>query len=171
MGAGAVLMGPYPPDTVAGDQYPKFTPGETYVVNGVEYRYAKFDNGTGNVASAAGGAAYLKDNDPYTVTSDKTDSMTGAAIPTGCVGIFQGVATDGYFIWLATKGQYTVRLASGDSNGAAGNKIFAPASDADLDLRSEADASVAAAEIPATEIGRQLAAGSGNTALVMLNIP
>lgn len=169
MGSGPALAA-FNPSQNYNDVRPTFVPGETFENNGVTYKYALFDNGTGNVASAAGGAAYLKDNDPYTVTSDKTDSITGAAIPAGCAGIFQGVVTDGYFTWLVVKGQYTVRLASGDSNGTAGNKIFAPASDADLDLRSEADSSVAAAEIPATEVGRQLAAGASNTALVMLNI-
>jgi hypothetical protein len=171
MGSGVVMMGVYPPDFPTGEQFPTFAPGEEYSVNGVIYRYAKFDNGTGNVAAAAGGAAYWKDKANGLVTSDKTDSQYGAAVPSGVAGIFIGVTTDGYFCWLARKGSYTVSLASGDSNGAVGNKIFAPASDVDLTLRSEADSSVSSSEIPATEIGRQLAAGSGNTALVMLNIP
>lgn len=169
--SGVALIGPRPADNTTGEQFAKFQPGYRLKVGDVEYEYVKFNNGAGNVASADGGAAYWKDFDSFEVTSDKTDSQAGASNPSGCAGIFIGVMTDGYYGWVAKNGPYTVRLAAGDSNGAVGNKIFAPASDADLDLRSEADSSVSAAEIPATELGRQMAAGSNNTALVLLDIP
>ena len=165
------MMAPRPQDNTTGEQFAKFNPGERYQSGANEFVYAKFDNGQGNVASAAGAAAYWKDKVNGTVTSDKTDNQLGAAVPSGVAGIFQGIVTDGYFVWLAVTGPYTVSLASGDSNGAVGNKIFAPASDVDLTLRSEADSSVSTSEIPATEIGRQLAAGASNAALVDLFIP
>lgn len=167
-GAGPALMAMRPTDIGVGEPFATFQPGYRFVYGDNEFLYVRFDNGQGNVASAAGGAAYWKDRAGGIVTSDKTDNQEGAANSSGIAGIFQGVTTDQYFTWLVTKGPYTVQLAAGDSNGAVGNKVFAPASDVDLTLRSEADSSVSSSEIPATEVGRQLAAGSANTALVVL---
>ena len=154
------------------DLTPQFRPGTVYEhpTTGRQYRYVRHDNGAA-VASANGGAAYWSDYANAVVSSDKTDNQMGATIPAGVAGIYQGVVTDRYFTWLVIKGSYTTMLAAADANGAVGNRIFAPASDADLRVRSEADSSVAAAEIPATEIGRQLAAGAADAALVLLNIP
>ncbi len=154
-----------------GDPVAKFQPGYRYNYGDNEFVYAKFDNGAGNVASAAGAAMYWKNRVTGVVTSDKTENQQGAAIGDGVAGIAQGVMTDLSYGFFVKSGPWTVRLASGDSNGAVGNKIFAPVADTDLDLRSEADASVSAAEIAVTEIGRQLAAGVANLALVLLNIP
>lgn len=152
------------------DIKPMFSLGATFShTNGKTYRYVRHDDGVA-VATAAGGAAYWLNRATGTVTSDKTSSAYGAAVGAGVAGIYQGVVTDQRYTWLVTEGAHVVMLAAGDSNGAVGNKIFAPVTDVNLTLRSEAEASVAAGEITATEIGRQIAAGSGDTALVALMI-
>ena len=152
---------------------PRYSLVEKFWHNGKGYRAVKFDNGAGNVAPSAGGPAYWMDSSAGKVTSDKTSSEAGAAIPTGVAGIFlTATITDLNYTIIQTDGTHlAVRLLAADSNGAVGNKIFAPVADADADLRSEADGSIAAAEIPATEVGRQMAAGSGNLAEVFLSIP
>ncbi len=156
------------------DKSPMFRPGDEFeTADGKVWLYAQFDNGAGNVASANGGAAYWKTYASGIVTSDKTDAEVGAAIPHGCAGILQGVVTDQYYTWLQKRGRRTnVRLLSADNNGAVGNKIFPPAADApnDLDLRSEALSSISASEIPAQQVGIQMAAGGSNLATVMLTI-
>lgn len=154
------------------DIRPVFRLGDKFThVNGNTYQYVKFDNGAGNVASVDGGAAYWKDKANWTVTSDKTDNQFGAAIPAGVAGVFLGVITDLRFTWVLKEGTYNLKLLAADSNGAVGNKIFSPVADTDLDFRSEADASVAAAEIPAQEVGRQQAAGASDRALCLVLIP
>ena len=156
------------------DQNAQFRVGDEFeMADGKTYIYVRFDNGAGNVASANGGAAYWKTYASGIVTSDKTDSEVGATIPLGCAGIFQGVVTDQYYTWLQKRGRRTsVRLLAGDSDGAVGNKVFPPAADApnDLDLRSEALSSISASEIPAQQVGVQMAAGASNLATVMLTI-
>ena len=170
-GSGVAQISFQPTDiSNGGDSVAKFQPGYRYHYGDNEFAYLKFDNGAA-VASVAGGAVYWKNRVTGVVTSDKTDNQEGAAVPAGVAGIAQGVITDLNYAFFVTGGPYTVKLAAGDSNGAVGNKIFAPATDVDTTLRSEADSSVAAAEIPATEIGRQLAAGAADAALVLLNIP
>jgi hypothetical protein len=150
----------YDPTLNFNDQKPMHSLGAIYRhASGKIFRYVKFDNGQGNVASAAGRAAYWKDYATAVVTSDKTDSQAGAGIPSGCAGAFQGVVTDGYYTWLQVGGPMTLRLSG---TGAVGNKIHAPAADTDLTFTTVADASAAAGAIPAPRIATQMVAGDGN---------
>lgn len=65
------------------------------------YRLVKFDNGTGNIASAAKGAAHWKDRSTFTVTSDQTDAESTI---NGVAGVFLGVVTDGYYCFIQIGG-------------------------------------------------------------------
>lgn len=155
------------------DSTPQFRPGTAYThpTTGAEYIYVQHHQGTATVASINGSPAYWRDRANAVVTMDKTDNEAGAAIPHGCAGVYQGVVTHLRYTWLQRKGRRTnVRLLAGDSNGATGNKIFPPASDADADFRTEALTSISAAEIPAQEVGIQIGAGASNLATVDLHI-
>jgi len=155
------------------DATPQFRPGMKYVhpTTGAEYLYVQHHQGTGTVASANGAAAYWRDVANAVVTADKTDNEVGATVAHGCAGVYQGVVTHLRYTWLQKTGRRAgVRLAAGDSNGATGNKIFPPASDADLTFRSEALTSIAGAEIPAQEVGIQVGAGAADLATVLLMI-
>ena len=155
------------------DATPQFNVGSVYKhpVTGSEYIYVQHHQGTATVASANGAPAYWRALATAVVTPDKTDNEAGATIPHGCAGVYQGVVTHLRYTWLQKTGRRTnVRLLAGDANGATGNKIFPPAADADLDFRSEALTSIAAAEIPAQEVGIQVGAGAANLATVLLMI-
>jgi len=65
------------------------------------YRLVKFDNGTGNVASAANGVAHWKDRSTFTVTSDYTDAESTI---NGVAGVFLGVVTDGSYCFVQIGG-------------------------------------------------------------------
>jgi hypothetical protein len=155
------------------DLTPKHSLIEKEWYNGKGYRYVRFDNGVGNVAPVAGGPAYWMDSSLGRVTSDKTSSEFGAALGDGVAGIFlTSVVTDLGFTWLQTDGTHlAVKLAAADGAGAAGNRIFAPQTDVDGELRSVADAAVTLPQSPATELGRQAAAAVANLAEVYLTIP
>jgi len=79
------------------------------------YRLVKFDNVTGNVASAAGGAAHWKTRASFIVTSDQTDAEAGVA---GVAGGFLGVVTDGNYCFVQIGG---VQSVTTDGNADAGD--------------------------------------------------
>lgn len=87
--------------------------GILYRHNGAIWRYVKFDNGQGNVASAAAGVAHWFALSPsagtFTVTSDQTDAI--GTINT-VAGIFGGVVTDGYYCWIQVGGTATAKTAA-----------------------------------------------------------
>lgn len=87
------------------DEVARQTPGSEVVIDGKVYQYVKFDNGTGNVASAANAIAYWKTPSSVTVTSDVSDSSANRP-----AGVFLGVLTDGYYGWIQKKG-YIAALA------------------------------------------------------------
>lgn len=87
------------------------------------YRLAKFDNGTGNVASVAGGAAHWKARADYTVTSDQTDAESSL---NGVAGAFLGVVTDGYYCFVQMGG---VQALVTDTTCAAGSALIATTTD------------------------------------------
>ena len=155
------------------DATPQFNVGAIFKhpTTGAEYIYVQHHQGTATVASANGAPAYWRALATAVVTADKTDNEVGAAIPHGCAGVYQGVVTHLRYTWLQRTGRRTnVRLLAGDANGATGNRIFPPASDADSDFRSETIASIAASEIPSQEVGIQVGAGAANLATVLLMI-
>lgn len=94
---------------------------------GNTYRYVLFSNGTGDVASAAKGAAYWSALNPqtptYTVTSDESDSLFGI---NGAAGIFGGVVTDGYYTWIQCAG---LRQVTATGAFVTGDKIIGSSTD------------------------------------------
>ena len=87
------------------------------------YKWIKFNNGAGNVASVAGNVAYYYgvSGDAVTggyenseVTMDLTDAYLGA-------GVFQAIIADGSFGWIQIKGAATLTTAL--TAGADGNKL------------------------------------------------
>lgn len=92
--------------------------------DGLGYRYVKFDNGSGNVASVDGKLAYhFADTvaDYWTVTMDVSDTDRNKVC-----GVFTAVIADGGFGWLQTKGPDTV-TTNGDDDIAEGDAIIASA--------------------------------------------
>lgn len=114
-----------PPDLTVGggiastnDAVAKNPLGTLYRYKGNLYRYVKFDNGSGDVASAAYGVSHWKTLDPsagtFTVTSDRTDALLNI---NGIAGIFGGVVTDGYYTWIQVGGLASVFVAAGTAVG------------------------------------------------------
>ena len=89
--------------------------GRLILHNGNLYRYVLFNNGAGNVASAAGGVAYWFALNPgaatplWTVTSDQTDSIMGI---NGVAGVFGGVVTDGNHCFVQVGGRVNAQVVS-----------------------------------------------------------
>jgi len=78
------------------------------------YRLVKFDNGSGNVASAAKGVAHWKDRSTFTVTSDVTDAESGN---NGVAGIFLAAITDGYYCFVQIGGLAQFTTGGGVADG------------------------------------------------------
>ena len=87
------------------------------------YKWVKFNNGAGDVASIAGDVAYYYgvSGDAVTggyenneVTMDRTDAFLAA-------GVFQAIIADGSFGWIQIKGPATLTQAL--TAGADGNKL------------------------------------------------
>lgn len=99
--------------------------------NGAYWRYVRFDNGTGNVASAAYGVAHWKTLTfptatavgVFTVTSDYTDAIGGINT---VAGIFGGVVTDGYYTFIQVSGKCTALTAA---SMVAGDKCIGSSTD------------------------------------------
>lgn len=92
------------------------------------YRLVQFNNGTGDVASVAGGAAVWKTRASYIVSSDGTDSE---APLNGCAGAFLNVVTDLYYCWVQMGG---VQALVTDTTQAAGTALIMPATTTDMTL-------------------------------------
>ena len=104
---------------------PEFTLGTVAEVQSSsgtkKYRYVKFDNGAGNVASVAGNFAYVlavsgaSAGETTTVTMDLSDSAGVGA------GVFQAVIADGGYGWVQISGYATLTTAL--TAGADGNAL------------------------------------------------
>ena len=112
------------------------------------YKYVKFNNGAGDVASIAGDVAYYYgvSGDAVTggyenseVTMDRTDAYLGA-------GVFQAIIADGSFGWIQIRGAATwTQALSAGADGDALTHIGAGA-DGALDVSAlVSDACVAIA--------------------------
>ena len=99
--------------TSTGDETARHTPGSKAVIDGKEYMYVLFDNGTDNVASAAGGTAFWKTMATFTVTSDYSSSIGSGKVNT-VAGLFNSIVTDAYYCWIQLKG-YTATCVCGAS--------------------------------------------------------
>lgn len=98
------------------------TPGEHYFAQGGKiYKFVKFNNGVGNVASVAGNFAYIyavsgaSAGEITEVTMDLTDTAGIGA------GVFQAVIADGSYGWIQIKGPATLTTAL--TAGADGNAL------------------------------------------------
>jgi hypothetical protein len=115
------------------DASPKNILGSVIRYNGAFWRYVKFDNGSGNVASAAGGVAHWKTltfpsesvEGVFTVTSDYSDTIGGLNM---VAGIFGGVVTDLYYTFVQISGKVTAKVAdstvAGDLCIGSGNDLI-----------------------------------------------
>ena len=104
----------------ANDATAKAVLGSLYRENGRVWRYVQFDNGAGNVASAAGGAAVWKSLDPpngvFLVSSDYTDAIGKNLV----AGVFGSVVTDQYYTYIQVGG---IVSASLDFTNITGDKV------------------------------------------------
>lgn len=110
--------------------------GSIRVVGNKTYKWVKFNNGAGNVASVAGYVAYYYGvgGDAATggyedsvVTMDLTDAYCGA-------GVFQAVIADGSYGWIQIRGAATLAIAlTAGSDGQALTHVGAGA-DGTLDV-------------------------------------
>ena len=130
-----------------GPEFAVGTVGSTY--DGKQYKYVKFNNGVGNVASVAGNVAYYyavsgaSAGETTEVTMDVTDSGGVGA------GVFQAVIADGGYGWLQTRGVATLTTAL--TAGADGNALTAVgAGDGTLDVSALVTDFICAVAIDAT---------------------
>lgn len=100
--------------------------GQVVEDNGKVYRLVQFDNGVGNVASVAGGAAHWKTRASFIVTSDQTDAQ---ATVNGIAGGFLGVVTDQYYCYVQIGGVQAVVV---DTTCAAGAVLTGTTTDLTL---------------------------------------
>ncbi len=131
-----------------GPEFAVGTVGSTF--DGKQYKYVKFNNGAGNVASVAGNVAYYyavsgaSAGETTEVTMDVTDSGGVGA------GVFQAVIADGGYGWLQTRGVATLTTAL--TAGADGNALTAVGAGADgtLDVSAAVTDFICAVAIDAT---------------------
>ena len=83
---------------------------------GKVYRLVKFDNGQGNVASAAGGVVHWKTRASFIVTSDQTDAEAGI---NSVAGGTLGVVTDLNYCFVQIGGLQTAKVAASTAVGDA----------------------------------------------------
>lgn len=118
------------------------------------YKWVKYNNGAGDVASIAGDVAYYYgvSGDAVTggyennvVTMDRTDAYLGA-------GVFQAIIADGEYGWIQIKGPAT--LTNTLTAGADGNPLTHIGADADgrLDVVADGEADTSAIVAYATDI-------------------
>lgn len=101
----------------ANEQNPTHKLGQIHQDGDRVFQYVKFDNGTGNVAAAAGKLAYWKTLGTI-VTSDNTDAVSSV---NGGAGFFRAAITDAYHGWIEVWG--SMNSASIDVAGYKGDLI------------------------------------------------
>lgn len=124
--------------TSANDEFAVMRPGELVydVVNRKAYQYVQFDNGAGNVASAANALAYWKTAASFIATSDLTDapSATAANDANFVAGVFTGVVTDQYYTFLQVGGRVAALKTDAGDDIVFGDIIIAdPTTDGTCD--------------------------------------
>jgi len=100
--------------------------------DGKGYRFVKYDNGSGDVASVAGNLAYrINDTttlaDVWEVTMDVSDTSRNKVC-----GVFAAVIADGSYGWIQTKGACTVNT-NGDDDIAEGDAVISANADGTAD--------------------------------------
>lgn len=89
--------------------------------DGKKYRFVKFDNGSGNVAAAAGSLCYLTATAGL-VCSDESDWLTP-------FGVFQSAIADGGWGWVLVYGVYATTKTSGDDDIIIGDALISTTTD------------------------------------------
>lgn len=144
------------------DATAKMQLGTVVLWKGEKYRYVKFDNGTGNVASTAGGVADWETLTPsadppvFTVTSDNANAAAGIQ---SVAGIFGGVVTDGNYCFIKISGTVAATVATATTVGDA-----LIGSTTDLEFGRIA----VATDVRGTIFGTALTTGTSGTATVLL---
>lgn len=100
--------------------------GSVFEKNAKVYRMVQFNNGTGNVAAAAGGVAHWKTRASYIVTSDQTDAEASL---NGVAGGFLMAVTDLYYCFVQIGGVQAVTV---DTTASAGQALIASTTDLTL---------------------------------------
>lgn len=92
--------------------------------NGNCYRYCRFDNGTGNVAAAAGALVYWTNvtEEDFEVTSDITDA---GGVEAGVAGVVLEALTDRYYGWVQFAGVHDAVVTDGGDDITAGALVDA----------------------------------------------
>ena len=149
-----------------GDLQPQAGLGEVITHRGKCYQYVRFDNGVGNVAAVAGQACYWRDLTTFTVTSDISDSLSGATELAFCAGVFLYAMADLTYGWIQCGGVATgVKLSGAGAPG----QVLLP-SQTDGVLTTVATGSVTAAQAGAQRVGTQIAAAVATLATVLLTV-
>lgn len=86
------------------------------------FKYVKFDNGTDDVAAAAGRLCYWKSFGSGTVTSDV--SSAASSVNSGA-GFFINILTDGNFGWIQTWGKSVTNARLAGLAWGAGDSVVA----------------------------------------------
>lgn len=100
--------------------------GQCFEEDAKIYRLVQFDNGSGNVASAAGGVAHWKTRASYIVTSDQTDAEASL---NSVAGGFLAAITDLYYCFIQIGGKQAVTT---DTTASAGTALIASTTDLTL---------------------------------------
>ena len=144
-------------DSVAQNQL-----GVVILFKGEKYRYVKFDNGAGSVASAANGVAHWKTLTPttnppvFTVSSDQDDAVGSV---NSVAGIFGGIVTDLFFCFIKISGTTSATVATATT---VGDHLTGGTTDLTFDRIAEG------AAITDTIYASALTTGTSGTATVLL---
>jgi hypothetical protein len=144
---------------------PRGALGSLQYYNGAWYRYVQHDQGSGVVATANGNPAYWKNKAAWLVTGDKTDCEDGAAIPSGCAGVYLAIVTHLNFTWIQMTGIHPSVLVNG--NGAVGDMVQTNSAD---DGTNQLVVAVWGT-VNKQMVGVQKAIGASNRAKVDLQLP
>ena len=151
---------------MVGDIRPTAGLGEIAPVRGKTYMYVQFDNGVGNIAAVAGQACYWRDLNNFIVTSDVSDSLSGATELAFCAGVFLYAMTDLYYGWIQCGGvALNVKLSGAGAQG----QILIP-SQTDGVLTTVATGAVTSAQAGAQRVGTQIAAAVATLATCYLTV-
>lgn len=158
----------------ANDPVAKAPLGCLYRENGKVWRYVQFDNGTNNVAAAAGGVVHWKTLAPasgsFVVTSDFASAIGKNLV----AGIIQSVVTDLHYTWIQVGGITTAKMIftslTGDPVAAAvaGCKCYYSSTDLKFNLIEPATAATGVVYGVLVEAGNYTA-GTGSVKLQNLD--
>lgn len=130
--------------------------------SGKVYRLVQFDNGSGNVAAVAGGAAYWKTKASFIVTSDITDEQMGG---NSCAGIFTEVVTDQYYTWIQIGGSVSAKCDAGTGVG----DVLTAGGSTDMELGST-NAGTAPVGVPVGVCSVAVSGGFATIQLILGNL-